>query len=102
MQALKEEYSDETSSSCTNDSVSLSMSRTLSSDPEAPQGSPRPDGGRKLADWVNNRLSLVDDRAPFAESGQQGGLEFSSGSESSQVLYLQGNPDGNPCLVTFL
>ena len=102
IQALTEEYSGESSNSCTNDSctndsVSLGMSRTLSSDPEA-EVSARPDGGRRLADFIKNMESFADGRPPFAEGGQQGGLEFSSSSESSQVLYLQGNPDGNPGL----
>ena len=85
MQALKEEYSGESSNNCTNDSVSLSMSRTLSSDPEA-EVSARLDGGRRLADFIKNMESFADGRPPFAEGGQQGGLEFSSSSESSQVL----------------
>ena len=66
MQALKEEYSGESSNSCTNDSctndsVSLSMSRTLSSDPEA-EVSARLDGGRRLADFIKNMESFADGR----------------------------------------
>ena len=64
MQAPKEEYSGESSNSCTNDSVSLSMSRILSSDPEA-EVSARPDGGRRLADFIKNMESFADGRPPF-------------------------------------
>ena len=41
---------------------------------------------QRLADFIKNMESFVDGGPPFAEGGQQGGLEFSSSSESSQVL----------------